>query len=508
MTVQDQYEGEVEVFEGILVQDGINSESEERCDMKTEQSSMLRRRIRSRRKGLVALMLAMMIMVGMMLPAIDVWADDTDNYYLIMGVSGYDALLCHGKESIQNQHAHDFFRWDSNNGYVEWGNSGNVVLTGNSPLSSDGPIGSDLPSQAVEITVPATTYFYFGATSGGKIEVVLDGVSQGYNSGTGTVNRRFFSIPAGKYTVQHTANATYPNRWIVNINTAITSISLSPTTINFTVGDSAQSLTVSPSSAKVVWTSDKSSVATVDDGGNVKPIGVGTATITATLESDDTVKASCAVTVDPVKAPELSDDQKPKAKSGLIETGSELELVSEPRAKLPDGYTMNYALGENDTKSPTYGWSTAIPTGTNAGTYYVWYKAVGDDSHSDSTPKCVTVTIAEKSPTPTVDDNTGFMLVTANNVSVKSSVLSKKARTKSAISVLGNRGIVTYELVSAKRAKKSCMKRFKVNMFTGQVKVKKGTKKGNYRLKVAVTDWGNYGKLGSVQIAEFRVKVK
>ena len=111
-------------------------------------------------------------------------------------------------------------------------------------------------------------------------------------------------------------------------------------------------------------------------------------------------------------------------------------------------------------------------------------------------------------PTPAADDNTGFMLVMANNVTVKSGVLAKKARTKNAISVLGNRGIVTYELVSAKKAKKSCMKRFKVNMFTGQVKVKKGTGKGNYRLKVAVTDRGNYGKLGSVQIAEFRVRVK
>ena len=56
---------------------------------------------------------------------------------------------------------------------------------------------------------------------------------------------------------------------------------------------------------------------------------------------------------------------------------------------------MQYAIGKDDKTAPTEGWSTSIPTGTDAGTYYVWYKAVGDADHADSDPKCVEVTIED-----------------------------------------------------------------------------------------------------------------
>lgn len=61
------------------------------------------------------------------------------------------------------------------------------------------------------------------------------------------------------------------------------------------------------------------------------------------------------------------------------------------------GGTMRYAIGRDAQHAPSEGWGTAIPTGTNTGTYYVWYKAIGDLYHSDSDPACVIVTIAEKS---------------------------------------------------------------------------------------------------------------
>ncbi|SFQ52505.1 Ubiquitin family protein, partial [Lachnospiraceae bacterium XBB1006] len=96
----------------------------------------------------------------------------------------------------------------------------------------------------------------------------------------------------------------------------------------------------------------------------------------------------------------------PTAKTGLIANGSAQPLVN---AGTVQGGTMQYALGENPSTAPNTGWGTSIPTATDAGTYYVWYKAVGDDVHSDSEPKCIIVTIrAEGSggdgayvPTPT-----------------------------------------------------------------------------------------------------------
>lgn len=68
-----------------------------------------------------------------------------------------------------------------------------------------------------------------------------------------------------------------------------------------------------------------------------------------------------------------------------------LELVTEGTA---ENGTMEYALGSDGTTAPTSGWSEDIPLGINAGTYYVWYKSVGNaPRYADSEPVCVTVTV-------------------------------------------------------------------------------------------------------------------
>ena len=48
-------------------------------------------------------------------------------------------------------------------------------------------------------------------------------------------------------------------------------------------------------------------------------------------------------------------------------------------------------------------YTTSIPTATNAGTYYVWYKVVGDDNHNDTAASCITVTIKEQETKPDSD---------------------------------------------------------------------------------------------------------
>lgn len=76
----------------------------------------------------------------------------------------------------------------------------------------------------------------------------------------------------------------------------------------------------------------------------------------------------------------------PTAKT-LTYTGSAQQLVN---TGVASGGTMQYSLD-----GTTY--STSIPTGTNAESYTVYYKVVGDASHSDTTPATVSVTI-EKAP--------------------------------------------------------------------------------------------------------------
>lgn len=85
----------------------------------------------------------------------------------------------------------------------------------------------------------------------------------------------------------------------------------------------------------------------------------------------------------------------PTATAGDIVAGSTTALVT---VVTPDGGTMMYEVTATNTKpTSTDGFSATVPTaeGLSAGTYYVWYYAKGDATHSDSeisaTPIEVTV---------------------------------------------------------------------------------------------------------------------
>ena len=80
---------------------------------------------------------------------------------------------------------------------------------------------------------------------------------------------------------------------------------------------------------------------------------------------------------------------KPTAVPNLVYTGDSLNLIT---AGVVDGGTMQYKLGVDGI------WSSEIPTATNAGEYTVYYKVLGDDSHSDlidDEKQQLTVTIAK-----------------------------------------------------------------------------------------------------------------
>lgn len=85
--------------------------------------------------------------------------------------------------------------------------------------------------------------------------------------------------------------------------------------------------------------------------------------------------------------PAASVTAPPAAKTGLEYNGSEQELLGFV-GNAANG-TMQYSLDNNN-------WSHAIPKGKNAGNYTVYYKAVGDSTHSDSTVANIQVTIGPK----------------------------------------------------------------------------------------------------------------
>lgn len=104
----------------------------------------------------------------------------------------------------------------------------------------------------------------------------------------------------------------------------------------------------------------------------------GTPTADATITVPDAV-AKTAATV----------TKAPTAKT-LTYTGSAQELVT---AGTATGGEMQYALGTATEATEPY--TTSIPQKINAGTYYVWYKVVGDENHFDTEPIPIEAKISE-----------------------------------------------------------------------------------------------------------------
>ncbi len=127
-----------------------------------------------------------------------------------------------------------------------------------------------------------------------------------------------------------------------------------------------------------------------EDSGVVTIKEAGTVVLTAIYESNTTY-SEANITLIVEKA--ASSATTPVAKEGLKASDTAQALVTAGNAEDGD---MFYVLGSDDKIAPTEGWSKDVPTAKDAGTYYVWYKVVGDKKHKDTEPACVKVTIAEK----------------------------------------------------------------------------------------------------------------
>ena len=102
------------------------------------------------------------------------------------------------------------------------------------------------------------------------------------------------------------------------------------------------------------------------------------ATVTITGKGD--YKGDCQFTVT-VNTAQVT--KAPIRDTDIEYDGDSHRLLSDP-GQAANG-TMVYAIGTRD--KPTGEFSANIPTATNAGAYYIWYKAAGDDKHFDSEPE-------------------------------------------------------------------------------------------------------------------------
>ncbi|MDR3074999.1 MAG: Ig-like domain-containing protein [Candidatus Methanoplasma sp.] len=109
-----------------------------------------------------------------------------------------------------------------------------------------------------------------------------------------------------------------------------TGITLDNYSLSFFENGSSQKLTatITPSDAtnkKAAWSSSNTSVATVDQNGNVKPVGSGNAVITATADGDSTKTAICSVSV---KKQSSSGQLELASPSVSVEIGKSVQLTA------------------------------------------------------------------------------------------------------------------------------------------------------------------------------------
>ena len=183
-------------------------------------------------------------------------------------------------------------------------------------------------------------------------------------------------------------NDTKPGSVSYTLTVAMKEVGLQWGTTSFTYDGSAH---VPTATATGLVGSDQCNV-TVD--GAQTNVGSYTATASALSNANYKLPAATTTTFTIVKGASVVTTA-PTAKT-LTYTGSAQELVT---AGTATGGTMQYGL---DAKT----YAEAIPTGTNAGSYTVYYKVVGDANHEDAAGGNVSVSIAKANATVTFASKT------------------------------------------------------------------------------------------------------
>ena len=230
-----------------------------------------------------------------------------------------------------------------------------------------------------------------GVAFGGTMQYSLDGTNYSTTIPTAT--------NAGTYTVYYKVEGD-ENHYNTDVSTVSVTISKADAVV--ITGPTPKTLTYNGSEQELI-TSGVASGGTMQyslDGTNYSttiPTGTdaGEYTVYYKVVGDanhsDTEPATVSVTISKAAA-SVTTAPTPKT---LTYTGSAQELIT---AGVASGGTMQYSLDGTN-------YSTDIPTGTDAGSYTVYYKVVGDDNHTDTEPATVSVTIAEaQQPEPEVTD--------------------------------------------------------------------------------------------------------
>ncbi len=217
------------------------------------------------------------------------------------------------------------------------------------------------------------------------------------------------------------------------------------------------------------WASSNASVATINASGVLTARAVGTTTITVALASNPAISATKTVSVERATIGTASVSVGACTYSGKVQ---------KPAVSVRLG-SRALVAGRD--------YSLSFTNNVNAGTAYVRIAGIG----SYSGMKTVPFTIA-RAANP--------LKLKAAKKTVKASALKKKAQTTKPLTVVKRQGVLKFK-------KKSGAAGISVNAKTGALKLKKGLKKGTYKVKVATTAAGTANYLPATKTTAVTIKV-
>ena len=266
-------------------------------------------------------------------------------------------------------------------------------------------VTADAKSKSYGADDPALTYTYSGLVNGDTDAVFSGALARDEGDAAGEYDIVLGTLSAGaNYAISYTgAKLT-----ISKVDSALSTAPQGKTGLAYT--GSAQALTEGGQAAGgTIWycVSDTDSqpgdgadwTTTVPEGTDAKTYYVFYKVVGDGNHNDIGVSDAIAVSIATADA---SVTTAPAAVQNLSYTGKAQTLIT---AGTASGGEMRYSLD-----GTTYG--EALPTGTDAGSYTVYYKVKGDTNHNDSAAATVTVTIAKAdasvTTSPAAVENLGY----------------------------------------------------------------------------------------------------
>ncbi|MCR5544114.1 MAG: Ig-like domain-containing protein [Eubacterium sp.] len=311
----------------------------------------------------------------------------------------------------------------------------------------------------------------------------------GYVEGVGTDN-------AGNVYFNASNNGTASKNGIYRINmnnVAVTGLSLSDDTKTIKEGETfVLSTEIKPTDATnkdVIFSSSDTSIASVDNSGVVTGVKEGNVTINVkTVQGRKT--ASCTVTVNKKENTQGGGENTTEAQGDGKET-TEAKKDKETTTEAPSD------KGTTTTNPSDKGTTTTNPS--DKGTSTTNPSDKGTDPATSTSKKTTTT---KKSKTKAANP----LKIKGKTATVKYSKLKKKKQTLAISKVIKfvkkGKGANTYVKVSGN-------KKIKINKKNGKITLKKGMKKGTYKVKIKVRSAGNknYKQSGWKKVT-VKIKIK